>query len=183
MRMNRIMTLLQKIARSQKALPEIVGDALKERESTKECIKIELPPKKRNKTLNQDEENYKTIDQILDDLDREKTVQDSKIKVKALIDKFNEKAGPISSDVSSSVTSLSSRVTSPEVIFRSRPSNEEREQSEEVETSELRYSNDLNLLLEELKKVTIAPVMSPGVTSSLITRTSSDDEVLQYLLN
>lgn len=40
-----------------------------------------------------------------------------------------------------------------------------------------RNSEDLNKLLEELGKVTCAPIMPPGVTSSLVTPTMTDDEV------
>ncbi|CAH1135566.1 unnamed protein product [Ceutorhynchus assimilis] len=43
------------------------------------------------------------------------------------------------------------------------------------------YSNDLDKLLDELSKVTIAPIMTPGVTTSLINPEISDKEILKMV--
>lgn len=40
-----------------------------------------------------------------------------------------------------------------------------------------RHSDDLNKLLEELAKVTCAPIMTPGATSSLVNPNLTDAEV------
>lgn len=51
---------------------------------------------------------------------------------------------------------------------------------DETSTIVNRYSEDLNKLLEELTKVTSAPLMMPGVTTSLIQMKSppvTDEEV------
>lgn len=47
----------------------------------------------------------------------------------------------------------------------------------EEQTRQGRHSEELNELLEKLEKMTVAPVMEPGVTSSLASPPIDDDEV------
>ncbi|XP_015837895.1 uncharacterized protein LOC100141985 isoform X2 [Tribolium castaneum] len=92
-------------------------------------------------------EQFRSLDEILEDLDREKL--ESKGKVQLLIEKFTE--------------------SEPDVILRKH------------DKSGYRYSDDLNLLLDELAKVTSAPILTPGVTTSLVNPNLTDEEWLKLL--
>lgn len=94
-------------------------------------------------------EPEKSIDQILDDLDKEKVEGESRSNVKRMVERFNA-------------------FSEEEVVLR-------REKEQEKPVS--RHSDDLNELLEKLGKITVAPTMEPGVTSSLASPPVSDEEV------
>lgn len=124
----------------------------------------ELPPR-RNSSRNSRPEEYhtnltnmeevsstKSLDDILDDLDKEKEQKEGCSSVKMIIEKFNEQRND----------EVVLRKTSKSVAAVQRP---------------VTNSLDLNRLLEELGKVTSAPVMPPGVTSSLVTPNMTDEEV------
>ncbi|KAK5640841.1 hypothetical protein RI129_009388 [Pyrocoelia pectoralis] len=131
-----------------------------------EDAKPTLPPKQsspintgsRYDTANNNE--IKSIDEILDDLDKEKEALDSKQKVKELIEKFeihNE------DDVAL------------------RPKSKQQLHFIIGPDADSRHSEGLNELLEKLSKVTCAPVLKPGVTSSLITPALTDEEWLELM--
>lgn len=107
----------------------------------------EIPPKTTKKTHSPPPE--KTIDEILDDLEQES----GKTKVKTLIKKFS---GDFHVNDDEEVTLRKS----------TRETNREN-----------RFSDELTQLLDELTKVTSAPLMTPGVTMSLINPNLTDEEV------
>lgn len=111
-----------------------------------------LPPKHPSYPSNPDNENQKSLDEILDELDEEKKKRDSAPNVKKMIEKFNENK------------------TEDGVVLRRRNSAGDK-------SGEPVVSTDLNVLLEELAKITSAPVMAPGVTSSLVAPDLTDEEV------
>lgn len=94
-------------------------------------------------------EPEKTIDQILDDLDKEKVEGENRPNVKRMVERFNA-------------------IKEEEVVLR---------RQKQQEKPVLRHSDDLNELLEKLGKITVAPTMEPGVTSSLASPPVSDEEV------
>jgi hypothetical protein len=96
---------------------------------------------------NQPIEQVRSLDEILEDLEREKV--ESRTKVQMLIRKFSEGE-------------------SDDVILRKRDKSDSRS---------CRHSDELNTLLNELAKVTSAPIMTPGVTSSLVNPNLTDEEV------
>ncbi|RZC40291.1 PH domain containing protein [Asbolus verrucosus] len=110
-----------------------------------------LPPKTQKMQLPPHDipnQPIRSLDEILEDLDKEKL--ESKNKVKMLIEKFSE--------------------PEPDVILRKHASFKTH-----------RHSDELNTLLNELAKVTSAPIMTPGVTSSLINPNLTDEEWLKLL--
>lgn len=92
-----------------------------------------------------------SLDKILDDLDVENSEDYNKYKVKSLIKHFSR------SDSECDVE-----------LRTNRQSNISREDVD---------SNELSRLLDELAKVTCAPILTPGVTSSLISSNLTDEEV------
>lgn len=127
-------------------------------------MKPVLPNKQKNSRNNkkndntESQEKLKTIDEILEDLDNEKTAKKKKLKVRDLIEKFE-------------VDDVEIRKKSP--YFKRKT----------LEEKTYRHSEELTRLLEELAKVTNAPIMAPGVTTSLITNNLSDDDVSFYILS
>lgn len=110
-------------------------------------------------------EHHKTLDEILDDLDEEKRKRDSMPNVRKMIDKFNSEEN---------------------VVLRKRNSagaDSGETAGQHHQRMSYAESGDLNLLLEELCKVTSAPVLTPGVTSSLVTPNLTDDEVRAKILS
>lgn len=89
----------------------------------------------------------RSLDEILEDLDKEK--MESKSKVQMLIEKFSEPEG--------------------DVVLR---------KQDKPDFKLCRHSDELNKLLNELTKVTSAPIMTPGVTSSLVNPNLTDEEVI-----
>lgn len=128
----------------------------------------ELPPRRNSSRNSRPEEAHaqtnltnmqseevsstKSLDEILDDLDPEKKKNEGCRSVKMIIDKFNEQRND-------------------EVVLRKTSKNTAAVQRP------VTNSLDLNRLLEELGKVTSAPVLPPGVTSSLVTPNLTDEEV------
>ncbi|XP_063904349.1 uncharacterized protein LOC135123530 isoform X2 [Zophobas morio] len=92
----------------------------------------------------------RSLDEILEDLDKEK--MESKSKVQMLIEKFSEPEG--------------------DVVLR---------KQDKPDFKLCRHSDELNKLLNELTKVTSAPIMTPGVTSSLVNPNLTDEEWLKLL--
>ncbi|XP_044253039.1 uncharacterized protein LOC123004010 [Tribolium madens] len=114
-------------------------------EASESTTKPEEAPKLPPKT--HPPEQFRSLDEILEDLDREKL--ESKGKVQLLIEKFSD--------------------SEPEVILRKH------------DKSAYRHSDDLNSLLDELAKVTSAPIMTPGVTTSLVNPNLTDEDWLKLL--
>ncbi|XP_017771289.1 PREDICTED: RB1-inducible coiled-coil protein 1-like isoform X2 [Nicrophorus vespilloides] len=115
-------------------------------------LNIPRPKLKRIRHSNENiPDKLKTIDEILDELDNERTQPSA--NVKELIDKFN--VGNSNHE---------------EVEMRKKPKSPVQNCT--------RYSDDLNKLLAELSKVTNAPILQPGVTTSLVTTSLTDEEVL-----
>lgn len=116
-------------------------------------------------------ENLQTIDEILNNLEqmkRNNTLSDR--KVRKLIDKFDHTVkirSPTSKQPNESLSDV--------VKLRSKEENE----TQQTENNSNSTSNDeLSRLLNELAKVTNAPILTPGVTSSLgVTSKTLDEEV------
>ncbi|CAG9839660.1 unnamed protein product [Diabrotica balteata] len=100
-------------------------------------------------------EPVKSLDQILDELDNEQQETNKKNKVKKLIKKFSEP-----------------EFYDNDVVLRTEKSG--------IQRSDV-HSDELSRLLEELVKVTNAPMLIPGVTSSLNGSTLKDEELLKLL--
>ncbi|XP_050514027.1 ankyrin repeat domain-containing protein 12-like [Diabrotica virgifera virgifera] len=100
-------------------------------------------------------EPVKSLDQILDELDNEQQETNKKNKVKKLIKKFSE---PDFYDTDVVLRTQKSGIHRPDI-----------------------HSDELSRLLEELVKVTNAPMLIPGVTSSLNGSTLRDEELLKLL--
>lgn len=122
-------------------------------------ISLFLPKKKskQNCIINKNDK-IKTIDEILEDLDNEKHKQ-LKPSVKELIEVFDEK-------------------NKDEVVLRKKPVF--KPANDRVEN--IRHSDELTMLLEELKKVTNAPILTPGITNSLniSNKTNTDVSILNF---
>lgn len=101
-------------------------------------------------------EPRKSIERILDDLSRERDEEEGRPNVKKMIERF------------------SGRKDEEEVVLR-------RQKQVSEEKTVLRHSDDLNELLEKLGKMTVAPPMEPGVTSSLASAPVSDEEVSTFI--
>lgn len=104
--------------------------------------------------------NIKTIDEILENLDKESANinnnDDNKPSVRELIEKFDDKS---------------------QVVLRKKLT--QRPRSNIITSMELKYEDedDLNKLLEELSKITNAPILTPGITNSLNVPNTSKEEV------
>jgi len=125
-------------------------------------------------TEENDDDKVKTIDEILEDLNKEKDIQQSRQKVKQLIEKFNDFQGE--EDVvlrKKSKFDICKSQSDTTVLQTLNVDN--------LNGNTNRESDDLNKLLEELSKVTCAPVLTPGVTSSLVTPVLTDDEWLKLI--
>ncbi|KAB0793600.1 hypothetical protein PPYR_13220 [Photinus pyralis] len=131
-----------------------------------EEVKPSIPPKQLSPSsttlspsdsLNNNE--IKSIDEILEDLDKEKEASESKQKVKELIEKFEVQN---------------------EDDVKMRPKSKQLHFIIGTDSCS-RHSEGLNELLEKLCKVTCAPVLKPGVTSSLVTPTLTDEEWLKVM--
>lgn len=103
--------------------------------------------------LKENSESQKSIYEILDDLDKVEEEEELRPSVRKMIEHF------------------SGRKEEEIVVLR----------RQKEEKPVLRHSDDLNELLEKLGKITVAPPMEPGVTSSLASPPISDDEVLNYV--
>lgn len=120
-------------------------------------LNLFLPKKKsKQKSTIKRNDKIKTIDEILEDLDKEKDKQ-LKPSVKELIEVFDEK-------------------NKVEVVLRRKPLFKPTNEMTEI----IRHSDELTMLLEELKKVTNAPILTPGITNSLniSNRTNTDVSAL-----
>ncbi|CAH0564534.1 unnamed protein product [Brassicogethes aeneus] len=115
--------------------------------------KMILPPKRREMV------SQKSVDEILEDLDKEQIVEQStpRGKVKKLVKQFSTNTLP---------------PTLEEVVMR------HKRRSEVIPN---RYSDELSILLEQLAQVTTAPLLQPGTTNSLISPNLTDDELLRLL--
>uniref|UniRef100_V5GTE5 Uncharacterized protein n=1 Tax=Anoplophora glabripennis TaxID=217634 RepID=V5GTE5_ANOGL len=99
--------------------------------------------------------NTVRLDKILDDLEKEKKEDFPKCKVKKLIKQFS------GSDSECDVE-----------LWTNKRSDFSREDVD---------SNKLSRLLDELVKVTCAPILTPGLTSSLISTNLIDEEIIKLL--
>lgn len=119
-----------------------------------------------------------SIDKILTDLEKESRISEQQsnfskqeeLSVRQLIQKFN------SPNTVNFETTEGINADHIDVFLRAKGD------SKEINVSHIvnRYSDDLNKLLEELTKVTCAPLLTPGVTSSLVQAKSpamTDEEV------
>lgn len=119
-----------------------------------------------------------SIDKILTDLEKESKFSEQQsscskqeeLSVRQLIQKFN------SPNTVNFETTEGINTDHIDVFLRAKGD------SKEINVSHIvnRYSDDLNKLLEELTKVTCAPLLTPGVTSSLVQAKSpamTDEEV------
>nr|CAI5837252.1 unnamed protein product [Callosobruchus analis] len=109
-------------------------------------------PAKRKKKL----EIVKSLDEILDELECDR--RDEHGKVRNLIQQFSSKENVIEQD--------------DVVLRRHKKYNYPREDLE---------SDELTRLLEELAKVTNAPILTPGATCSMVASNSKDDELSKLL--
>lgn len=140
-------------------------------------------PKNTPLTYNEIQENIKknySIDKILEELKILETKQHNvivpqeELSVKQLINKFNHFVDIQGDTVDASLA---------DVAIRKKDNvqgNNELIQNVIVN----RHSDELNKLLEELTKVTCAPLLTPGATSSLVQMKSdglTDEEVRFYL--
>lgn len=116
--------------------------------------------------------NEYSLDKILHDLEQQSRVCAEELSVRALIEKFNQSAGEASA---CAVT----EDTTNDVALRQKS-----DAGAETYITTNRHSDELNKLLEELTKVTSAPLLTPGVTSSLVQMKSvplTDEEVSTYI--
>ncbi|KAI4457304.1 hypothetical protein MML48_8g00016299 [Holotrichia oblita] len=121
--------------------------------TTKPKVPLKPPPKK---IMSMDDDKYtnlKTIDEILDDLEEMKRTNSlTGGKVRCLIEKFNQTVGVGKKEMKSDENNHNSN------------------------------DDELNKLLLELAKVTNAPLLTPGVTSSLgVTSSTKDVEFLNLI--
>ncbi|KAF2895083.1 hypothetical protein ILUMI_11088 [Ignelater luminosus] len=128
----------------------------------------------KDSNINKLTKNIKTIDDILKDLDEEKDIRESRQKVRQLIEKFND----IQND-----DEVVLRKKSKTEISKSRSDTKllQTLKRDNLSDKANRESDELTILLEELSKVTCAPVLTPGVTSSLVNPMLTDDEWLQLI--
>nr|CAH7718288.1 unnamed protein product [Callosobruchus chinensis] len=110
-----------------------------------------LPAKRKNKL-----DNVKSLDEILDELECER--RDEHGKVRNLIQQFSTKENMLEHGGV--------------VLRRHRKFNYPREDLE---------SDELTRLLEELSKVTNAPILTPGATCSMVASNSKDKELSKLL--
>ncbi|GLV32962.1 hypothetical protein CBL_08976 [Carabus blaptoides fortunei] len=107
-----------------------------------------------------------SIDKILHDLEQQSrqstTVEE--LSVRALIDRFNQSAGE---PVNACAPAPGDDATTNDVALRDKSTDVAMVTYTALTTAH-RHSDELNKLLEELTKVTSAPLLTPGVTSSLV---------------
>lgn len=116
-------------------------------------------------------QKLKTIDEILDDLDREKSsrehLQYSKEEQNFMRDIYDTNQSRSTDEL---VTLRNDHTISRSGNFR------------DVDKGiDFRYSDDLNSLLEELCKVTNAPILNTNATSSLVYHTDISDEWIKLI--
>lgn len=98
----------------------------------------------------------KTIDEILEDLDKDNPPSRTNPSVKELIEIFDDKSNVV----------LRNKIT--------------RCRKYDVDINEAKNSEDLNKLLQDLAKITNAPILTPGITNSLNVPQSTTKEVHPY---
>lgn len=96
-----------------------------------------------------------SLDKILDDLEKDKNEDFTKCRVKNLIKQFSGSDSEFDVELRMNKRSDLSR--------------------EDVDC------NELSRLLDELAKVTCAPILTPGVTTSLISTNLTDEEVINII--
>ncbi|KAF5280928.1 hypothetical protein FQA39_LY17934 [Lamprigera yunnana] len=173
LRKNILQEKLNRTEQKSKSLPECVSDNSAENLVEKEEIedRPDLPPRQSKNYKDVDslsislaiadpdtanKNDLKSIDEILKDLDKDRIHEDSQNKVKSLIEKFN--------DIQNENDGILRKKTKSNFIC-----NYEDDGS----------SAGLIRLLDELSKVTSAPILTPGVTSSLVTPILTEEEWLR----